>query len=745
MNEKKNTELLSKKLIKNSILKYSNITLFERREKKFKSEIKIKKTPKLFKPNKFKPKKIEETKENFLYPFCQTMSSFYSMDKSSTFLPLLEYFENDKSNAKSHRHKKLQINLDGKTEIYNYLNKKNLNNKTANNFYITDATTIKAKNKKNLKDISYIFKKENNKKDDFGIDILLQIQTYRNNENKNNKLKLSSQFDDKNRTYSKPFSLLKSESNKNNFDKTEEENEVKHILDCKISKYNHYKEPKIKDFLEKTQELKVYGYATKIKKERAIRLEEGYFNQIEFYQDTIQSLKSAQKLLDIQFSNKIADYTRFVMSKREREKIKGSKLLQEIINHKKDIEHIKAKINKIELEKSNIIKWIYFFIQMKEKKLVLPNYYKTILEKRKPIKRMSRRQPSKREDKNITRTKNRKNTSRKSITFFQIDNNSTLLDLKDNNKDNDFNNENINIYNNSNYNYSNINKNEELEKIINYKNNLIFQTVEEFQDRLLIFEKENLVLLTYNNDLNHQLFEYKKELNLLLKEENKSKLMDYKIKEKEKELENIKNIIKEKIKLISNFKKNEEHLENEFKKERDKRKIKNKNNNIENNNSNENKNTLLYRKINIIFVTCKIVGSKLKFASNILILLNKKIYTKEKEMTLMLEFIEQTVDYLITKFNYYLHKNEVIQEFIKKVKLDIEKDHKIKKAKIQMMIDLQKIQTLKDKVQKRSNKIYFLPTKKIDLSKFKIQKEKPFKDIDLNKIPTIQDYLYNEK
>ena len=62
-----------------------------------------------------------------------------------------------------------------------------------------------------------------------------------------------------------------------------------------------------------------------------------------------------------------------------------------------------------------------------------------------------------------------------------------------------------------------------------------------------------------------------------------------------------------------------------------------------------------------------------------------------------------------------------------------------------MMIDLQKVKSLKEKVEKRSNKIYFLPSKKIDLSKFKIKKEKQIIDKDLNKTPTIEDYIYNEK
>ena len=764
MNEIKKIELISKKKIKSSILKYSNITLFERREKQYKSEKKEKKkAPKLFKTTKFFQKKVEETKENILEPFCKTMSSFHFLSKTPNILPLLDIYENETTknnknkggNKNKNKLKKLNIIKDNK-------------NKTANNFYyLTENRKINTGNNHNIKDISNIFNnKENNKKEDFTIETLLLIQTHRNNENKNNKLKISSYLSDKNRsqTYRRHYSFIKTDINKNNLEKNyEDEENNKKILKSKISKYNHYKEPKFKDFIKKTQELKIHSYAAKIKKERAIRLEEGYLNQIEFYEDTIKSLKSAHKLLDIQFSIKIADYTRYVISKREIEKVKSSKLIQEIVNYRKDIEHIKNKISKIEVEKSNILKWIYFMIQMKEKKLVLPNYYKNIFEKVRGRK-LSRKQ-TRRDIKN-TKKSNRK------LSLFQND---SLVygSSKENNKydipsiineNNVESNENVPKYLNSSItnhvsiNIS-INKKEEYDKVIYYKNNLIFQTPEEFQDRLTSFEKENLVLLQYNNDLSHQLFRYKKELNSYLNEENNVGSKTYQINEKEKELFNIKNIVTEKIKLISDFKKAEEHLEIEFKKERDKRKsIKsrkksmgiNDNNldfniNKENNISNENKNTLLYRKINDIYEGCKIIGSKLKYAIFILNLVNKKIYTKEKEMILMLEFIEQSVDYLINTFNSHINKSEEIKEFIKEVKMDIEKEHKIEKARLQMMKDLQKIKILKEKVEKRSNKIYFLPSKKIDLSKFKIKKEKKIVDKDLNRIPTIEDYLYNEK
>lgn len=754
MNETKKNELISKKIIKNSILKYSNISLFERREKNYKSERKVRKAPKLFKTTKFLQKKVDETKENFLFPFYKTMSSFHFLDKSSTILPLLDIFEIEISKQKKNRYKTLfnKLNSSNKNgEQYNSNSKEKIS-KTANNFYLTETSIISKENNYQIRTLPNAIKKD--KKEDYNINTLLLIQSKRKKENNiNNKLRISGYLSNKKKSRPKYYySFIKNESNKNNFDRTIGENEMKRIMDTKISKYIYFKKPKFKEVIEKTQELKIQNYAAKIKKERAIRLEEGYYNQIEFYQDTIQSLKSAQKLLDVQFSNKIADYTRFVMSKREREKVKSSKLIQEKINYMKDIDHIKNRINKIEVEKSNIIKWIYFMIQMKEKKLVLPNYYRNILEMAES-KRISKRQISRREDKKDfhNRSKSRKKSSRKP-SFFQMD--SSIFN-KDSNKD--ISNDQFYEINNI-ITQNNVNKRKEYEKIMNYKNNLIFQTPEEFQERLSSFEKENILLLKYYNELYHQLFHYKKELNLYIIDENYIKSKNLKIKEKEKEVEDIKGIIKLKMKIISDFKKAEENLENEFKKERGKNKSnktkkkskeKKIENNIDNNEEdkmpNTNKNTLLYRKISNIFEECKTVGSKLKFALYIISLINKKIYSKEKEMTLMLEFIEQTIDYLINNFNYYLNKNEEIQNFIKEVKSDIEKEHKIEKARIQMMNDLQRIKLLKEKVERRSNKIYFLPSKKIDLSKFIIKKEKKIVDKDSNKTPTIEDYLYNEK
>ena len=699
------------------------------------------------------------------------MSSFHYSDKSSNILPLLDYFETDSRNIQSNiyktNHNKLNPNnKNDKTNIQNNFNKIN---KTIN-FFLTESTKNKTRNNR-FNNLSILQNKDNDsKKNDSNADTLLFIQTYRNNENFTNKLKISGYFSDR-KTNLKYYSYIKpkSKENKNILEKLEEKLNAKKMIDSKLSRYTYYNEPRFKDYIKKTQEYKIHSYTAKVKKERAIRLEEEYYNQIQFYQDTMGSLESARKLLDIQFSNKIADYTRFLISKREREIVKSSKLIQKIIRHKKDVEHIKAKIAKIEIEKGNIIKWIFFMIQLKEKKLVLPNHYKTIFERDKQ-RRLTRRQVTKKENKSeYNRSKNRKITTRK-IGFTRDDSpfnkeskdiyfdNKENKDNKETNKENKDDKENKeNTDNKDNKDNNKINKKEEYDKIINYKNNLIFQTTEEFQDRLYGLENENVILLNYNNKINRNVLQLKRELNFLTKDKEKKDSRNNKILLKEKELENIKNIIREKMKIIKNFKKSQEILENAYKKEKEKEKEKRKNKktdniienniniiNIENNNINENKNTLLYRKINSIFEESKIVGCTLSFHEELLCLINKKIYSKEKEMIFMLEYIEQTIDYLMMKIKNYMTKNDNTSDFIKNVKLDIERGHKIDKAKIQMMLGLQKIQILKEKVEKRSNKIYFLPTKKIDLSTFRNKKKKIKIDKDLNKIPTIEDYLYNE-
>lgn len=747
MKEKKKTTLMSKKTIKKEILKFSNINLFEKRERNYSTEKSNNfKTQITYKINKIikKNKKINVTNETNLAPFHQTMTSFYSLDKSSSVLPLLDldYF---KTNNPKNKLRKQKTHLFKKNNI---LNKTDNANKTSINFYLTETPEIR----KTQKLTYFIDKDKSNKKNineikkDVDIETLILIKNTPNHNQIFNKISNQSKLRKRMKDNSQHYSYIRTEINSKKLESTLEEHERGSILNTKISKYNHYKNPGISDFIEKTQDLKLNSYTSNIQKERIIRLEEGYYNQIEFYQDTINSLQFAKKLLDVNFVNKIADYTRFLMSKREREIVKNSNLLQEIINYRKDIDRVNNKIKKIELEKNNIIKWIYFQLQIKEKKLVLPSHYITIIENW-GQKRVSLRKSTRRDDMK-DRSKSRKKSIRRP-SYYQFDSFG---------------------YGNKESNSSSISstaneKREDYKNIYNYRSNLIFKTPEEFQEALSNLEKEDINLINYKNELNEQLFELRKEYELSLKSNESIEEYNELLLSKQRQINNLKIIVEQKTHLISTIKKSEDNLV-DLRKEKDYKKAislkkdrkvnfdDKKTNEVDSSNSNElsaeNKNyfidknkLLLYKKINAIFDGCKIVNNKLSYSSFILNLVTKKIISKEKEMLLKLAFIEQSIDYLISKFNFY--KDEESKELIKTIKNDIEKEHKMNKARIQKMIDLEKIKLLKEKVEKKSNKIYFLKSRKLDIYKFKLNKEKKVVDNDSNKIPTIQDYLYDEK
>ena len=751
MKVRKKTTLMSKKSIKKEILKYSNINLFEKRERNYSSEktsnFKTQTTYKISKIIK-KNKKINLTNETNLAPFHQTMTSFYSLDKSSSVLPLLDldYF---KINNSKNKLRKQKTHLFKKS---NNLNKTDNPNKTSINFYLTGTPEIRK-----IKKLTYFIDKDkdkDNKKDnneikkDIDIETLILIKNISNQKHIFNKISNQLKLRKRMKGNTQHNSYIKTDINNSNLEPSLEEQERNSIINTKISKYSHYKNPGINDFIEKTQDLKLNSYTSNIQKERIIRLEEGYYNQIEFYQDTINSLQFAKRLLDVNFVNKIADYTRFLMSKREREIVKNSNLLQEIINYRKEIDRVNNKIKKIEMEKNSIIKWIYFQLQIKEKKLVLPSQYITIIENW-GQKRVSIRKSTRRDD-----IKDRSKTRKKSIrrpSYYQFD--SFGYGSKESNS--------------SSISSTTNEKREDYKNIYNYRSNLIFKTPEDFQEALSNLEKEDINLIYYKNGLNEELFELKKELELTLKSKDSIEEFNKLLLSKQKKLNNLKILFEQKTQLIAIIKKSEDNLvdlskEKDYKKTISLKKDRKgniddkKTNIVDNSTSNElsvekknnfiDKNKLLlYKKINAIFEGCKIINNELRFSSFILNLVTKKIISKEKEMLLKLEFIEQSIDYLISKFNFYLNKDEESKELIKTIKNDIEKEHKMSKAKMQKMIDLERIKLLKEKVEKKSNKIYFLKSRKLDLYKFKLIKEKKVVDNDSNKIPTILDYLYDEK
>ena len=737
MNDKNKNRSFNKKLVKDRKLKFSNTVLFERRERNYNSEennmVNIKKA--FNKTHKLFRKKInKKTKENLAVQFYKTMSSFYQPEKTYNILPLLDYFE---KNIKTKKKKKIHLdNLICKTER-NYREKDlfkteiscltNKNNKKSNKYYLRN----KNNDKENFKNYS---------KKDSNIDILLLFQSERNQNKESNirnpKLNIESYLT-KGKTNYNNYPYVQTEQNKNLWDKTSDEY-ANYVFDIKSSKFEH--NLNYKDFINKLKEEKIIIHTTKAKTERLKRLEEASTNQIEFYEDSIASFINSKRLLENNFVNKVGDYSRYISTKREREKIKQSLLRQKIMDLRKEIEQIRAKINKIEIEKKNIIKWIFLQIQMKEKILKIPQHYKNIITNygtNQSSKKLLLRSDDKEKDSSSEHKKSYKKAILKikdsfALKFFKTKDSFNIFsglgnDEKSTEK------RNIRI--------------REHKRILSYKNNLIYKTPDEFNDRLASLEKGNLILLQYKDSINSQLFKYKRELESLINERNKFEIENQKIAVWENELKIIKKMAKENMKKVSLFKMNRiNNMKTNVEKYNNEKDEKLKSNiNAKDDDKYKYKTASLFKSIYILFQSCQNVETNLKSTSEILNQVDRKMNTKEKEMLLMLEFIEQTADYLIMSINKKMNQSNEIKNFIKTIKSNIEKEHKLEKAKLQMLLDIKKSKLLQEKVSKRYNKIYFLPKRKTDLYEFKIKKEKTSSNKRIYKKDNIQDYLYDEE
>ena len=135
-----------------------------------------------------------------------------------------------------------------------------------------------------------------------------------------------------------------------------------------------------KEYILKTRDLQLLKFSINSKNERLKRSKEGYQNKMKSLDENIKSLNVTKKLFNEQFYNKFGDYVKRIFIEREKEKEINNGLLKEILKLKGEIYQIETKIQKQEMDKNNIIRWLYFQISVKEKMINLPNYYKTLIE-----------------------------------------------------------------------------------------------------------------------------------------------------------------------------------------------------------------------------------------------------------------------------------------------------------------------------------------------------------------------------
>ena len=156
-------------------------------------------------------------------------------------------------------------------------------------------------------------------------------------------------------------------------------NNKEYLLNLKLKKLESEKY-NISHTLNKVREFKYSNYLNEQKKEINKTSMENSKNNLEFLTDKINTLNIIKNIYSINISNKVGEYSKFILKYKEKEKINSDILLNQINNLKRDVKNLQNKIAKKEYEKTQILKWIYFLIKMKEKKLILPAYYKKIIE-----------------------------------------------------------------------------------------------------------------------------------------------------------------------------------------------------------------------------------------------------------------------------------------------------------------------------------------------------------------------------
>ena len=681
--------------------KFTNIALFERREKNNSENKKKKKIMLPLKLYKNKNSLKEENKTNI--DFNQILLSFYSFQTESN------------STIKSFS-----------KQMKNNITTKSIFNKTSNNFNDTSFPFYLTETEPNYKIIRKPQEKPRTR----------NIET-----SKINNIKLKN-YDDLifQRNY-KTFTNFKIKSNEfrdiNNEDNlmNSKENKLKTIY-----KDNYFN---AKQYIDKTRKFLLYKYNLSIKNERKKRNEEVLDNKVEMIDDKIRSLKNVKSLYNQYFNYKLSEYVKFIFKKRELERKMNSTLLSHIYSLKKDIFRLMNKIKKIELEKNNIIQWLFFQISVKEKKLNLPNYYAKILET--SIKRTNTQRRTAQADIRIVSHPKKKNKSNISSSE------KSKFSGRDNINNNNTNNNIDNLFSGLSH--------EEITRILKYKQKLIFHTPEELMDEIKSIENKNIKLFSQVDNLHSDIKtlkdKFSKEINDKISYDND--IID-KIKEKEMELEENKRRYKVNFKLISDYR--NERLY--FTKNKNKNKKTSDEQNIANTNEEyfdeiefrlNTKKLKLYNTVKQLFITCKDI--EIKKNKNIFSLENQNFFikkgssTKEEEILEMMEFIEVRICHLLNIFSIYKNPNNPNYEFIRKLRSNFLRKRKIEKAELAKLEKHIKYMKLIKEVEEKNNKLLFLQNRRIDFKNYsewdnEQKKEKISKKKEIY-IPIFEDFLFESK
>ena len=426
-----------------------------------------------------------------------------------------------------------------------------------------------------------------------------------------------------------------------------------------ISKHN-IKEKSFTNYINNMKEYLIDKYTLDIKNEKYRVIQETNKNKIERINDKERDLKLNCKSFLEDFYPSFNEYIKKFIKQREIEKQKDIAYLNKIYYLQKKISMLKNKINKCQNEKEHLMKEMFLQICIKEKKLNLPEYYKDILS-----------------------------------------NNYSKNEIKEK--------------------YGVQITEKEIDRILEYKNNLEGNEEEILFEKLKRLENDNIELLNnYDKERYNILYlkKQKKQVEEEIKKEsaNKSNNIDNMIYIKEKVLENI-------IKKYKKLKQDKAFLSKKITKKKT-------------------KHTKLYYKVQLLFLNLNSY-IKLDFSKD-----KEKIKGELTEEIQILQIIKkiETITAIFFEKNRQLLINN--SEEIKSYKNMIAKKKKIEKTNEQRRNIHLKFEKERKKIFDKYNKILFLQRRKIpiynifDKKLINIQKSKSQQRI---KVDTIGDHLYDLK
>ena len=570
------------------------------------------------------------------------------------------------------------------------------------------------------------------------------------------------------------FNTVNYFSHKNKPILKERENEIKLLRQLNFRQYQRPKINKKEEFLlnsklnkldserynisvllNKVREFKYFHYLNEQRKEINKTTLENSKNKIDFLSDKINSLNNMRHIYNNKILNKLGEYSKFIINFKEREKIISDILLNKINNLKKEVKNLQNKIAKKEMEKATILKWVYFLIKMKEKKLVLPTYYNKIIEANFQRKKEKRKTivPKTVQNQNQFRLSNevtKKDRSNKIMTRVRLNTfNENINDIIENNKNDNKKKDsktriqkiklvkkstfffkknslqvsfmkmnglkNENIFNFEEQPFDNnkfitgfehlikegIDKNE-INRVSKYKLFLIYKTPEDLQDRLVELQNENIQLLKQYQSAENKLFAKKIKINEITESMTTKDFNDLNKRIKEREM------------ILIQIKKKNEALIKQYSEENQNLKPKKIIINIKQKKSRSiNKKPItqdsirkeLFSKIEHLYELCV---NNIEIENNYI--LNNK---NKKNIIFKLKVIEFCIVNLKTKLNFKDKSNLAQYDLIRKIKNDIEHKHKIEKGQILRLQEKEKFRNFQEEIEEKMNKILFLTKRKI--------------------------------